>query len=443
MKMTFRTPTLFRVSALVAASAVSATFGASALAQASAQPSGASSGASAGASAGQPSDDAIPAPGPASSEGPGGPLGNVKVGPSTFAKDEAQAGAAREDKKTEPKLPWRNTTLIFDQSSSTSTLRLNTPQTATPFYEIWLSFRPRYYFSDKVYVSARFDYYKEITNTEQTTKFREDVFGDIWTDLVYATPVPAISKHSKASIGARLKLPTSKESQDQGVYVHTGATTSFKQGIPLRGESARYLSDAHVGLGFWYDHPFSRATTPTNPDLQYTRQDVGGLSTLSDQLSGGTLTNHSLVASLDTGVQVTPKLSLTVDMILINNWKYAPTGNVSVATQNGPAAVQTSPFNTNHTVATWFLASVDYELLDELSLGLGYYNLSNEIGPDGQRRGLFTSNNIWWSPDARVFFDITANLDKIYEAATGHRTTTPQPPPKGFGASSLRHSRDL
>ena len=393
----------------------------------------------------QPATPEPPAPaGPAGSEGPGGPLGSVKVGPSTFSKDTTQ-NAPVEDTSKESKLPWRNSVFIFDQSTSTSTLRLDTPQTSTPFYEWWLSFRPRYYFSDKIYVSARFDFYKEFTNTEQTTEYRANVFGDIWTDAVYATPVPAISKYSKASVGARLKFPTSKESQGQGVYLHGGATTSFKQGIPLRGESAAYLSDAHVGLGVWYDHTFSRATTPTNEKLSYARQDVGGFSTVSDQLGGNAITNHSVVASLDTGLQVTPKLSVTLDMILINTWKYRPTGDVSVKTSTDVATITASPNDTNHGVATWFLASVDYALLDELTLGLGYYNLTNQIGPDGERRGLVGQHNIWWSPDARFFFDITANLDKIYEAATGKRTTKPQVPNKGYGSlpGSFRASQGI
>jgi hypothetical protein len=68
------------------------------------------------------------------------------------------------------------------------------------------------------------------------------------------------------------------------------------------------------------------------------------------------------------------------------------------------------------------MASLDYELMDELSLGVGYYNLANEIAPNGTRRGLFSSETVLWSPDARVFFDLTANLDQIYERATGAKS---------------------
>ena len=37
---------------------------------------------------------------------------------------------------------------------------------------------------------------------------------------------------------------------------------------------------------------------------------------------------------------------------------------------------------------TWFLATLDYALFDELSLSLGYYNLANQVRPDGNRASL-------------------------------------------------------
>ena len=82
--------------------------------------------------------------------------------------------------------------------------------------------------------------------------------------------------------------------------------------------------------------------------------------------------------------------------------------------------------DTQYTPNTWFIADVDYTLFDELDLSLGYYNLAGEIAPDGQRRGLFGSDNVFWSPDARVFFDITANLDVLFDDAVHHRYSLQQ-----------------
>ena len=70
---------------------------------------------------------------------------------------------------------------------------------------------------------------------------------------------------------------------------------------------------------------------------------------------------------------------------------------------------------TNIRVMPWFLVSVDYDLLPEVGLGAGYYNVTNQLGEDGERRSPL------WSPEARVFFDITANLDEIYLTIAGKR----------------------
>ncbi len=359
------------------------------------------------------------------------PTGAAESAPTT-SKDESQINTTLE--KPETTLRWRNSTFQFEQSVSTQTAGVETsPQlTYVPSYEWWLSFRPRFYISEKLFVSARFDYYKEFTNAAlangpDTTYYREDVFGDIWTNLVYETPVPSISKHTKASVGARLRFPTSKESQDEGVYVRTGLTAGLKQGVEINGASAKFLSDALFSVGLWYDHPWSRATTPTNGGLNYARQDTGGQSFLSDQLSGSTLVAHQLVASFNSSLQITPRLAFNADMIFFNQWHYAPT-TACVATLTGCASVGTTPgFGTTYTVDTWFVTSVDYDLFDELTLTLGYYNLANQLAPDGQRRGLVGHDNIWWSPDARLFFNVTMNLDDIYEWATGKRTTIPPP----------------
>jgi len=65
---------------------------------------------------------------------------------------------------------------------------------------------------------------------------------------------------------------------------------------------------------------------------------------------------------------------------------------------------------------TWFAVNLNWDVFDQVSLGIGYYNLQNELSNTGENRTLFGANNIWWSPDARFFFDITANLDAIYDS---------------------------
>jgi hypothetical protein len=330
--------------------------------------------------------------------------------------------------------PIRGSTFIFDQSITTPTADVGmvTPQSRVPLYEWWLSLRPRWYFTDELRLQARLDFTKEITNSEQTTLYREDVFGDIWTDLVYtkalASPESASPwKHTKAMVAARLIWPTSKTSLSQGIYLTAGARAGVTQDIPLRGEDAPVLNSARVGLSFTYQHPFSNSTTPNNNlGFEYTRADTDLRSFPSQQLSGQTFVNHTLYGILDLGLNITPKLSTTLDYIAINQWHYAPTSAcVTIAT--GPTC---PPRNNDqqYTQEGWFILSLDYEVIPEMSVGLGYYNLANAIAPDGTVRTFWDGgdHSLLWSPDARFFFDVTANLDKIFERASGkYNSTTP------------------
>lgn len=128
------------------------------------------------------------------------------------AKDQPQAASAQKEAK-DAELPFRNSVFFFDQSVTTTTIGVGgTPQSYTPLYEWWLSFRPRWYFSDKFYVAARLDYTKEFTNAQGTTNYRQDVFGDAWTTASYETPITA-SENTKVKVSGILRWPLSQESQ--------------------------------------------------------------------------------------------------------------------------------------------------------------------------------------------------------------------------------------
>ena len=385
------------------------------------------------------SDDQPPPSGPPSPVAPGTPAAapsdatqsgtsagaTLTLGAETnplTAKDEPSTKGQGEGKK-ESNLAFRGSTFLFDQSVTTQTAHVETsPQLSyVPLYEWWLSFRPRYYFNEHFYLWARVDFFKEFTNHDETTLYRQNTWGDVWTDIRYTTPIPAINKGFVATTGIRAKWPLSLESQGAGIFITPGAFGTVQQKIPINGESAKFLNEAEITANVTYEHPFSRATTPTNPSLQYARQstDERSFTFLDNQLSGTPLANHTVLAALHGGLAITPKLSASLDMIWINQWHYAATGDVTVAVSGGGVTVPRSSNDSLFTQRTWFIANLSYDLLDELALGLGYYNLASELAPNGQRRGIAGGDVVWWSPDARLFFDVTVNLDRVYEFASG------------------------
>ncbi|HEX6766451.1 MAG TPA: hypothetical protein VF103_13255, partial [Polyangiaceae bacterium] len=69
----------------------------------------------------------------------------------------------------------------------------------------------------------------------------------------------------------------------------------------------------------------------------------------------------------------------------------------------------------NFGVIALFAAVVSVSVVKELDIELGYQNLTSQIGPDAQRRSMF------YSPDARLFATLVANLDPIFGGITGSR----------------------
>ncbi len=334
--------------------------------------------------------------------------------------------------KKEATNPFRGSAFTFDQSITTQTADVGTtPQTYAPLYELWLSFRPRYWFDEHWSVRGRFDYSKQLTNNVQagdylTTKNQEDVFGDIWTDLIYQATLDSLWPGTTVAGGVRAIWPTSQLSQAAGTYVTLGVVGEAAHTFELNGEDAPVFNSVRFRIGLSYQHAFTAATTPTYyGNFAYTREDVDDESFVSDQISGQTLVNHRLATVLEGFLQVTPKLSVLADAILIDSWHYSPTANPCVATTTGCANLQVGDDH-QFVEDTWLLLDVDYALFDEVDLGLGYYNLANALGPDGQRRGLWGTDNIWWSPDARFFFDVTANLDAIFDDARNHKYSIQQ-----------------
>jgi hypothetical protein len=343
------------------------------------------------------------------------------------AKDQTQS-LSLEDKRKASKNPFRGSILTFDQSISTATIGVgDTPQSYMPVYQWWWSFRPRFYFTDHLFLSARFDFYKEFTNSDQgqtgpTTDYREDDFGDIWTSLIYEQPLTK-SENTKVSGGVRFLWPTSKASQAADIYVQAGAVATITQKVPIHDASAPFLNDVHFRFFTWYNHPFSQYTTPGNSGFTYVRENTDDQSFLSDQLSGSTLVEHQLMFNVEAAVQITPRIDFAIDFYEINQWHYPLPAGGCVQTTTGCAQITTTETSATGPVGdqefvqlTWFLANLSWDVFDQLTLGIGYYNLQNELSNTGQNRSLFGANNIWWSPDARFFFDITANLDAIYDS---------------------------
>src|SRR5438309_251619 len=104
---------------------------------------------------------------------------------------------------------FKGSVLLLDQSVSAETVAPAAQLSYIPSYQWWFSLRPRYYFTPKLSFRLRLDLTLEWLNAEETTLFRHNQFGEVWTDLVW-TGMPKLLGIETA-IGLRAIWGTSQE----------------------------------------------------------------------------------------------------------------------------------------------------------------------------------------------------------------------------------------
>jgi hypothetical protein len=285
-----------------------------------------------------------------------------------------------------------------------------------------LAVAPRYFVYDgaKDTIALRGDVsvFREFTNSESTTQRGEWSFTDLALFPQYTRRVHE-SQEAGTILVLRLPtvlLPTSKASSRNGTLFGLGTTFALLQSLPLAGSQASALQSVTITASAGYQHTFTRAVVPTNPDLQRLRMNAEGQSIPSDQLGGVPFAKHRASFSIDAEVALTPRVFWTTLFSLQPAWSYR------VADDDGCIQIQTGCVtpdrlaqSTNYTAATLFATELTVRALDEMSVAVGYNNLAAQLGPSGTRR------SVLYSPDARFYLTIVAHLDEMYLSASGRR----------------------
>ena len=337
--------------------------------------------------------------------GPGGGGGGGAEIPSGEGLKDSSAEKTEKEEEKEHKNPFAGSILLFDQSATTHSFSKGSQLSYSPLYEWWISPRVYYTVAKHFKFGARFDFFKEFTNHEATTDKGEWVVGDPWLTAAYGNQASFFNKHEKSrySIGILARPGISKASRANDQYISAGPTASLSFGFDVLGSKSKFLQSASIGLYASYSHAFTKSTTPGTVDRPATGVDEN--ITLNQSIRSSTLVGNSLIYSLNGEIDILENLSYGASFIWIDQFAYrapdAPFAGASDVTRN--------PNDTQFRQSTWFLTSVDYTPIKELGLSLGYYNLNTALGLDGQRR------NVLFSPEARVFFSLTANLDAIMD----------------------------
>ncbi len=333
--------------------------------------------------------------------------------------DKGATDTTSSEEAEKKKLPWHGSIVLFDQSVTTQTVGLGADyQSRDAVYEWWFAFKPRYYLyetkTNSLSLNLWMNLFLELTSSDTTTKERELVVGPTALWASYGQTLFERSGYkTSVSIGPRMTLPTDMISRHSGNVFGLGGLGGARQTIPLAGKAAPSFNSVEFGVGAIYNHAFNRTTSPEYGGLSYEGQDFDQRSIPLHVFSNRMLAHDTLNVSAIANLSITPKLTLGLSYLIGNAWAYAaPETQVCPVNSPGCVDMPSNPDAPTYRVNTWALGTVDYDVIDEMSLSLGYYNLTNQIGPDGKRR------NPLWSPDARIFFTITGNLDAIYERIT-------------------------
>jgi len=352
--------------------------------------------------------------------------------PTTLTPPGPGADAGVTPKTAPARVRWRGTNFNFGTNATTTALGLGRDNIGSEGEQVSMGFglvlnyfvlepkladgTPRGY-SFRVQTAPGFDV--ELTNSDFTSTKREPLFRDLPVQAIFSKPLWRSANQEWAistAMNGTVLLPTSKLSYDRGVYVTTSPRVSLFGQIPLRGKDAEFLKNFLVGASVRWDHQFTRATVPTNPDIQRPRQTLQGTVSMSDQLTGGSIDTNSL----RTGAFLFFDEKLfdhTLWIFVSGGLQYSflnqPQVSDCVRISTGcadPARVE-NPTTTRYT--TSFGVGVSYFPAAEWGFSLDYGNASTQIGLNGKRR------NPLYGPDATLSASLILSLDAIYERLTG------------------------
>ncbi len=311
---------------------------------------------------------------------------------------------------------WRLSRLSLDQSVTANTVGVGQDyQTYNPTYDWTLLLRPRYYFIDRdnwrYSVQATVGAAQELTNSDGTTGRRQLDAEDTLLALRYDRTLFR-SGRTISAIGLalpELDLPTSRGSRNNGRIMGVGGALIPAQQIPLAKEGPFFTTFTVAGLAR-YQHYLTRSTVPTHDELTRPRTDLNGRLVISDQLGAPAFPEHEARFGFNTELMIHERVALISDFQWRPTWSYGLDHEAEICDLlTGCAKIDSVDNPQTYQLITAFATEVEAQVMDELSVSVGYQNLANQIGPDGQRRNMF------YSPNARFYLTLTAFLAEIFD----------------------------
>ena len=275
--------------------------------------------------------------------------------------------------------PWRGA-ISFRNLTSVTAFDKSYQQSYLPSEALGVLMTPRYMLTDKLSIGLWQYATVELTNTADTTYYREPVLSDTMVMLGWSALNTIKTKNDDGSdnkvphgvaltLSGIAALPTSKASIAKQLYTSLGV-----------GVGARYVwHDLTVGLNTRFQHSFYKNTT-----MQYAAQPItscSGEAAACDPslLSSGVRSpDWRILAIGSVSYQITEKLGVSVSGGEIMDWLPAltPANNPAIGAHN--SLVPTGD-DTRFRALMYTGAGVDYAIVSWLSAGIGLETYNSQL----------------------------------------------------------------
>jgi hypothetical protein len=309
--------------------------------------------------------------------------------------------AAAATVKTGEKVAWRNSLVTYENIFSAYSIDRGAQLSYNPYYAQSISFLPRYYPRDDLYLRARLDLEIELTTSDDTDYAREWIVSDLYLDVDYKPAwmtIPVVDVMVNPSL--RLMFPTSIVSRGRSMMLGLAPGVALRRSFKLL--DGKFLKSVGLLYGFRatkYFHEYTTAQVSSRVCIQ-TRPDDPSCT----QADG--LRNRSWRFVNTVGVQLAlmDKLLLSGTVLFINDLLYElPEGEHTF----NDMTVHVDGTDMNHRASTWAIFDLSYDLLDWLWLSAGVSTYYPQLAPDS------TYRTPMFNRYTTFYFDVTLPVDRF------------------------------
>jgi hypothetical protein len=313
--------------------------------------------------------------------------------------------AATSEEQTEQQLvPYRGTSIIYENSFTAISLDPNYDPDYNPSYVMSFAFNPRYYIYDQLSARLGFSVDQELTDSDMTQSQYEPVISDISLGFTYSPFYTIPVLELKLGAGVSFGFPTSKMSQARTLYFSLSPSLSIRRGFDV-------LGGLQLSYNFRYTKNFNKYTGSVSEDSLFPCP-----STLADRTEcfnmGRRNPSMSFNNSFDVQIYWLDRLYTSLSFG-INSTLLYPVEEATAETLGGPVSVDPSAENTDYRGSFSYGLEVGYDAWDFLSFALGVSTSNSQLRDDG------TYYEPFFNRYSTIYFDIALSVDGLVQTIQG------------------------